>query len=281
MYWPQRGPETTREKFTTYGKTIGMSAKLSAADRKALTAQVYRDRHDAFMKMLARQHELQQAKAADMSTVMYSHNPGPYLSKSKSATHLHQTNRSKEFMAPSGCQPGHSLTTTPLDVALYHAPSSDPFVPNNSYKEHIRRSRQRAASSHPLAAAKDINEDMLPVHRLYRSSGGYDDTVKASNHIKQYRPDIQDISEYKVRQGRNGGAWRHVKEVMQGKGKRIMFVDGITSIDDLARVKTNMILGGVRTPKPLSARLTDSYTKYEATPAEIHASEGVNWNVMR
>jgi len=53
-------------------------------------------------------------------------------------------------------------------------------------------------------------------------------------------------------------AWRHVKEVMQGKGKRIMFVDGITSIDDLARVKTNMILGGVRTPKPLSARLTDS-----------------------
>jgi len=71
---------------TTYGKTIGMSAKLSAADRKALTAQVYRDRHDAFMKMLARQHELQQAKAADMSTVMYSHNPGPYLSKSKSAT---------------------------------------------------------------------------------------------------------------------------------------------------------------------------------------------------
>lgn len=62
----------------------------------------------------------------------------------------------------------------------------------------------------------------------------------------------------RVRQGRNGGAWRHVKEVMQGKGKRIMFVDGITSIDDLARVKTNMILGGVRTPKPLSARLTDS-----------------------
>lgn len=43
--------------------------------------------------------------------------------------------------------------------------------------------------------------------------------------------------------------WRHVKEVMQGKGERIVFVDGITSIDDLARVKTNMIQGDVSTPR--------------------------------
>lgn len=52
----------------------------------------------------------------------------------------------------------------------------------------------------------------------------------------------------RVRQGRNGGEWRHVKEVMQSKGQRIVFVDGVTSIDDLARVKTNLIQGGVRTP---------------------------------
>lgn len=65
----------------------------------------------------------------------------------------------------------------------------------------------------------------------------------------------------RVRQGRNGGVWRHVKEVMQGKGQRIMFVDGITSIDDLARVKTHMIQGGVQTPS-LKARLTPKDSKY-------------------
>ena len=54
---------------------------------------------------------------------------------------------------------------------------------------------------------------------------------------------------FRVRQGRNGGAWRHVKEVMQGKGQRIMFVDGMTSIDDLARVKTTLIQGRVTTPR--------------------------------
>lgn len=55
-------------------------------------------------------------------------------------------------------------------------------------------------------------------------------------------------SPFRTRQGRNGGVWRHVKEVMQGKGQRIVFVDGITSIDDLSRVKTHMIQGGVHTP---------------------------------
>ena len=40
-------------------------------------------------------------------------------------------------------------------------------------------------------------EGLIPMHRLYRSGGGYDDSVKAYNHIKEYRPDVKDQSEYK------------------------------------------------------------------------------------
>lgn len=29
--------------------------------------------------------------------------------------------------------------STPLDVSLYKGPSNDPFVPNNSYREHVRK----------------------------------------------------------------------------------------------------------------------------------------------
>lgn len=38
---------------------------------------------------------------------------------------------------------------------------------------------------------------------------------------------------------------------MQGKGERIVFVDGSTSIDDLARVKNKLVYGDVRTPQSI------------------------------
>lgn len=38
---------------TTYGNTIAMSARLAAADRKAMTRQDYSDRNQAFLRMLA------------------------------------------------------------------------------------------------------------------------------------------------------------------------------------------------------------------------------------
>ena len=45
---------------TTYGHTIAMSAKLSAADRRDMNLHTYKDRHSAFMKMVERQKELEE-----------------------------------------------------------------------------------------------------------------------------------------------------------------------------------------------------------------------------
>lgn len=43
---------------TTYGKTIAMSARLAAANKKEMNSKVYQDRYSAFMNMVARQKEL-------------------------------------------------------------------------------------------------------------------------------------------------------------------------------------------------------------------------------
>ena len=45
---------------TTYGHTIAMAAKLSAADRRDMNLHTYKDRHSAFMKMVERQKELEE-----------------------------------------------------------------------------------------------------------------------------------------------------------------------------------------------------------------------------
>ena len=58
---------------------------------------------------------------------------------------FHQSNRSKTFMAPHNSTSGHNVTTMPLDIAVYNAPTSDPFVPNNSYKEYVMRKRGQSA----------------------------------------------------------------------------------------------------------------------------------------
>ncbi|XP_067931033.1 uncharacterized protein [Watersipora subatra] len=257
-----------------------MSAKLSAADRKAVTMSGYKDRHQAFMGMVARQRELEDSETQNVHSVMYNQRRVSSPSLSRRGKSFHQMNRSKTFMAPHNSHEGHTVVSMPLDIALYHAPTNDPFVPNNSYKQHVIRNSGHLRSRQLPLIEDDTYDGMLPVHRLYRSAGGYDDSVKAANHIKQYRPDVKDISEYKVRQGRNGGAWRHVKEVMQGKGQRIMFVDGITSIDDLARVKTDLMYGRPGVARPSPNQIQDNYTRY-VTSQESKAMEGVNWNVMR
>ena len=48
-----------------------MSAKLSAADRKAVTMSGYKDRHQAFMGMIARQRELENSETQNVHSVMY------------------------------------------------------------------------------------------------------------------------------------------------------------------------------------------------------------------
>ena len=48
-------------------------------------------------------------------------------------------------MAPHNSTSGHNVTTMPLDIAVYNAPTSDPFVPNNSYKEYVMKKRGQSA----------------------------------------------------------------------------------------------------------------------------------------
>ena len=56
---------------TTYGKTIAMSAKLSAADRRAVTMRDYKLRHQAFLQMIARKKEMEDQQGQNAPNVMY------------------------------------------------------------------------------------------------------------------------------------------------------------------------------------------------------------------
>ena len=48
-----------------------MSAKLSAADRRNVNSHTYRDRHAAFMNMVARQNELEEEQQRRRGDTFY------------------------------------------------------------------------------------------------------------------------------------------------------------------------------------------------------------------
>ena len=58
-------------------------------------------------------------------------------------------------MAPHSSHQGHSVVTMPLDIALYNAPSNDPFVPNNSYKQYVINKSQRGQRQRQLPLLDD------------------------------------------------------------------------------------------------------------------------------
>ncbi|XP_025109482.1 uncharacterized protein LOC112573386 isoform X2 [Pomacea canaliculata] len=91
------------------------------------------------------------------------------------------------------------------------------------------------------AAALDEN---VPVHARYASGCGYDDFYNSFLAVKRHGPaeDFPVFGPPRLRHGRAGGSWRHVKEVLQAGGKRIVFVDGQISANDV--LKLDHVPGG-------------------------------------
>ncbi|XP_005104926.2 uncharacterized protein LOC101862746 [Aplysia californica] len=161
-----------------------------------------------------------------------------------------------------------------------------------------------------------VLDETLPVHLRYSNHCGYDDFHKAFRAVQDKHPELSYPhfgppspvngwhSQRKLRHGRQGGSWRHVREVLQAGGNRIVFVDGQVSSDDLMKLDSipggHLILPEVDrgTPSPRLVqqmnRLYDNsvaistdrrvqqvpLAKYSMLESQ-RALEKDNWNIMR
>ncbi|XP_063412184.1 uncharacterized protein LOC134694989 isoform X1 [Mytilus trossulus] len=89
----------------------------------------------------------------------------------------------------------------------------------------------------PGAAMASIDED-VPPHLRYSHNAGYDDYHKAFRTVSNQWPSTSypAFGPPRLRQGRAGGSWRHVKEVLQAGGNRIVFVDGHVRWEDNVKI---------------------------------------------
>lgn len=95
----------------------------------------------------------------------------------------------------------------------------------------------------PLDHSAPLDQS-VPIHLRYSNHCGYDDYHKAFRSIEDKHPDLTypHYGPPRLRHGRQGGSWRHVKEVLQAGGHRIVFVDGQISSDDI--IKMDNVPGG-------------------------------------
>ncbi|XP_052776874.1 uncharacterized protein LOC128214443 isoform X2 [Mya arenaria] len=72
-------------------------------------------------------------------------------------------------------------------------------------------------------------DESVPVHLRFNERAGYDDFHKNFQQVSQQFPSASypEFGPARLRHGRAGGSWRHVKEVLQAGGARIVFVDGV------------------------------------------------------
>lgn len=153
-----------------------------------------------------------------------------------------------------------------------------------------------------------VLDETLPVHLRYSSHCGYDDYHKAFRSIQDKHPELSfpHFGPPRLRHGRQGGSWRHVRNVLQGNGSRIVFVDGQVSHKDLMKIDSipggHLILPEVDrgTPSPRLIqqmnRLNENSvaialgkeSRMQQVPvarySELDAQRGLekeNWNIMR
>ncbi|KAL3869948.1 hypothetical protein ACJMK2_042568, partial [Sinanodonta woodiana] len=81
-------------------------------------------------------------------------------------------------------------------------------------------------------------DENVPVHLRFSETGGHDDFHKAFRQISQQWPSssFPVFGPPRLRHGRAGGSWRHVKEVLQAGGSRTVFVDGIVRWQDTVQM---------------------------------------------
>ncbi|KAL5017222.1 hypothetical protein ScPMuIL_006811 [Solemya velum] len=152
----------------------------------------------------------------------------------------------------------------------------------------------------PVAAI----DTTAPIHLRYSHNSGYDDFHKAFRTLGQQWPSksYPTFGPPRLRHGRAGGSWRHVKEVQQAGGRRIVFVDGQTRVNDNSRI-TDVPSGHLiqpdaqdsSGPKHTLDRSSQGFPQCSRQLAKKMLSKGMttygswdktavehdNWNVMR
>ncbi|XP_041359460.1 uncharacterized protein LOC121375854 [Gigantopelta aegis] len=147
---------------------------------------------------------------------------------------------------------------------------------------------------HPSVSQLAAVDDTLPVHLRYSRNCGYDDFHKAFRNIGHQWPDLSypNFGPARLRQGRLGGSWRHIKEVMQAVGNRGTFIDGCIATDD--RFTSERVPGGdlIKPVVPDSRNATWIYGLQSKANEHMHRKptfdvftqrevEHTNWCIMR
>ncbi|XP_064607322.1 LOW QUALITY PROTEIN: uncharacterized protein LOC135471851 [Liolophura sinensis] len=106
-----------------------------------------------------------------------------------------------------------------------------------------------------------------------QSSGRIRDFHKAYRHFDSHAQPVTFpvLGPPRLRYGRAGGSWRHVKEVMQARGKRALFVDGQMRTEDNDRLD-EVPWGNMLQPPARTELLSRGYTC--PAPGDFHTSRG-------
>lgn len=146
------------------------------------------------------------------------------------------------------------------------------------------------SSGPKIGAGMASIDEGVPPHLRYSHNAGYDDCHRAFRTVSNQWPSTSYpvFGPPRLRHGRAGGSWRHVKEVLQAGGSRIVFVDGHVRWDD--NVKIDEVPGGhllqpdarnviihSRTSKPFG-KMTGMTIYHLSSQQGIEQN---NWNVMR
>ncbi|KAJ8306063.1 hypothetical protein KUTeg_016608 [Tegillarca granosa] len=160
-----------------------------------------------------------------------------------------------------------------------------------------------APSPYVDAATGAAIDDTVPPHLRFHQNAGHDDFHKAFLAVSKQIPSLSypEFGPPRLRMGRAGGSWRHVKEVLQAGGHRIVFVDGQIRWEDT--LKLNKVPGGnliqpvdnSRTTPMVSPQCDSALGRKSRrerasnnlvrtsmySPATKQALEKANWNIMR
>lgn len=178
---------------------------------------------------------------------------------------------------------------------MYSAGSK--YAPGRSLEEFEGQGLSRSMEQLPtgpdpmlyhVSAPQAAIDENVPVHLRFNQTAGYDDFHKAFNQVSKQWPSASypDFGPPRLRHGRAGGSWRHVKEVLQAGGSRIVFVDGVIRWAD--GVKIDDIPGG-HLIQPNVGQIKSRYmtpSKQDTKQSEWALSQKMglernNWLIMR
>lgn len=104
----------------------------------------------------------------------------------------------------------------------------------------VHRGPVNAEGAPPIydTAKQAAVDENIPVHLRFSEGAGYDDFHRAYQQLSKQWPatGFPEFGPPRLRHGRAGGSWRHVKEVLQAGGARIVFVDGVIRLEDGTKI---------------------------------------------